>query len=117
MASSGRRPGRRSSPRHCPAERRPERPGARTCRDAGSHCSGRVSASTGKLLRTLNHIPVHGGYQQVLWASSSAQLLIVSGTQPGPTVGSFNLGHSAGTLSDGRFTPVPWSNRTFAAAW
>ena len=75
------------------------------------------SASTGALLRTLNHIPVHGGYQQVLWASPSAQPLIVSGTQPGPTVGSFNLGHSAGTLSDGRFTPIPWSDRTFAAAW
>jgi len=75
------------------------------------------SASTGTLLRTLNHIPVHGGYQQVLWASPSGQLLIVSGTQPGPTVGSFNLGHSAGTLSDGGFTPIPWSNRTFAAAW
>ena len=75
------------------------------------------SASTGELLHTLNHIPVHGGYQQVLWASPSAQLLIVSGTQPGPTVGSFNLGHSAGTLTGGRFTPLPWSNRTFAAAW
>jgi hypothetical protein len=75
------------------------------------------SASTGELLRTLNHIPVHGGYQQVLWASPSAQLLIVSGTRPGPTVGSFNLGHSAGTLSQGRFTSIPWSNRTFAAAW
>ena len=75
------------------------------------------SASTGTLLRTLNHIPVHGGYQQILWASPSGQLLIVSGTQPGPTVGSFNLGHSAGTLSDGGFTPLPWSNRTFAAAW
>ncbi len=74
------------------------------------------SASTGKLQRTLNHIPVHG-YQHVLWASPSAQLLIVSGTQPGSSVGSFNLGHSAGTLSDGRFTPLPWSNRTFAAAW
>ena len=75
------------------------------------------SASTGTLLRTLNHIPVHGGYQRVLWTSPSAQLLIVSGTQPGPTVGSFNLGHSAGILSDGGFTPLPWSSRTLAAAW
>ena len=57
------------------------------------------SASTGTLLRTLNHIPVHGGYRQVLWTSPSAQLLIVSGTQPGPTVGSFNLGHSASSSS------------------
>jgi hypothetical protein len=75
------------------------------------------SAETGTLLRTLNHILARGGYQQVLWASPSAQLLIVSGTQPGPTVGSFNLGHSAGILSDDRFTPIPWSNRTFAGAW
>jgi hypothetical protein len=75
------------------------------------------SASAGALLRTLNHIPVHGGYQQVLWASPSAQLPIINGTQPGLIVGSFNLGHSAGTHSDGRFTPIPRSNRTFAAAW
>jgi hypothetical protein len=75
------------------------------------------SARTGALLRTLNRLPVHGGYEHVLWASPSAQLPIVSGTQPGPTVGSFNLGYSAGTLSQGSFTPIAWSNRTFAAAW
>jgi hypothetical protein len=91
--------------------------GQRGSRDRVTQKLVTFSASTGELLRTLNHIPVHGGYQQVLWASPSAQLLIVSGTQPGPTVGSFNLGHSAGTLSRGRFTPLPWSNRTFAAAW
>jgi hypothetical protein len=85
--------------------------------DRVTHKLVTFSASTGELLRTLNHIPVHAGYQQVLWASPSAQLLIVSGTQPGPAVGSFNLGHSAGTLSGGRFTPLPWSNRTYAAAW
>ena len=91
------------------------------------HPSGRVpgvtqklvtfSASTGTLLRELNHLPVHGGYEHVAWASPSGQLLIVTGTQPGPTIGSFNLGHSAGTLSQGRFTPISWSTRTFAAAW
>ena len=91
------------------------------------HASGRMpgvtqklvtfSASSGTLLRELNHLPVHGSYQHVPWASPSAQLLIVTGTHPGPTVGSFNLGHSAGTLSGGRFTPIPWSTRTFAAAW
>lgn len=75
------------------------------------------SASTGALLRTLNSIPVHGRYQKVLWASSSAELLIVSGTQPGPTVASINLGYNAGILSNECFTPIPWSNRTFAAAW
>jgi hypothetical protein len=75
------------------------------------------SAKTGTLLRELNHLPAHGGYEHVPWASPSGQRLIVSGTQPGPTIGSFNLGPSAGTLSQDRFTPIPWSTRTFAAAW
>ena len=47
----------------------------------------------------------------------SGQVLIVSGTQPGATVGPVNLGATAGVLREGRFTPIPWSNRTFAAAW
>lgn len=75
------------------------------------------SASTGERLRTLNHIPVHAGYEMVLWASRSGQDLIISNTEPGETVGPFNLGSTAGVLSHGRFTPIPWSNRTFAAAW
>ena len=75
------------------------------------------SASTGTLLRTLNSIPVHGQYQKVLWASPSARLLIVNGTQPGATAGPRSLGCNAGILSHERFTPIPWSNRTFAAAW
>jgi hypothetical protein len=56
----------------------------------------------------LNSIPVHGEYQKVLWASPSAELLIVSGTQPGPTTG---------VLSPAGFTPLAWSSRTIAAAW
>jgi len=77
------------------------------------------SARTGKLLRVLNRIPVYGNYEyeQVLWASPSGQVLIVSGTQPGATVGSVGTGATAGILHDGRFTPIPWSDRTFAAAW
>ncbi len=75
------------------------------------------SARTGKLLHTLNRMPVYGGYEQILWASPSGRVLIVSGTQPGASVGAFNIGPSAGVLSRGRFTPIPWSNRTFAAAW
>jgi hypothetical protein len=76
-----------------------------------------LSASTGKLLRTLNRLPVYNGYENVLWASPSGQVLIVSGTQPGATAGALNLGYNAGTLNKIRFTPIPWSNRTFAAAW
>lgn len=76
-----------------------------------------ISARTGRLLHVLNRIPVYGGYEQVLWASPSGQALIVSGTQRGTTVGPFNVGATAGVLRHGRFTPIPWSDRTFAAAW
>ena len=58
------------------------------------HASGRMpgvtqklvtfSATTGTLLRELNHLPVHGGYEHVPWASPSGQLLIVTGTSPAP---------------------------------
>lgn len=65
----------------------------------------------------LNSIPVHGEYQKVLWASPSARRLIVNGTQPGPKAGPRSLGYNVGILSHERFTPIPWSNRTFAAAW
>ena len=65
------------------------------------------SARTGKLLRVLNRIPVYGNYEQVLWASPSGQVLIVSGTQPGTTVGSLGTGATAGVLRHGRFTPIP----------
>ena len=91
--------------------------------DATGHMAGvtqqlvTFSARTGEFLHTLNSIPVRGGYQQILWASPSGQLLIISGTEPGPTIGTFNLGHNAGTYRQGRYTAIPWSNRTFAAAW
>lgn len=77
------------------------------------------SARTGKLLHVLNQIPVYGNYQyeQVLWASPTGQVLIVSGTQPGTTVSSVGADATAMVLSHGHFTPIPWSNRTFAAAW
>jgi anti-sigma factor RsiW len=75
------------------------------------------SARTGKLLHVLNRIPVYGNSERVMWASPSGQVLIISGTQPGATVGSLGTGATAGVLRDGRFTPIPWSNRTFAAAW
>ena len=75
------------------------------------------SARTGNLLHVLNQIPVYSNSEHVLWASPSGQVLIVSGTQPGATVGPVNLGATADVLRDGHFTPIPWSNRTFAAAW
>lgn len=76
------------------------------------------SARTGRLLHVLNRIPVYGNSERVLWASPSGQVLTVSGTQPGATVGGcVNVGATAGVLRDGHFTPIPWSDRTFAAAW
>jgi hypothetical protein len=77
------------------------------------------SARTGKLLHVLNRIPVYGANSEhVLWASPSGQVLIISGTQHGATVGGcVNIGATAGVLRDGHFTPIPWSDRTFAAAW
>jgi hypothetical protein len=76
------------------------------------------SARTGQLLHVLNRIPVYGNSERVLWASPSGQALIVSGTRPGATVdGSVNIGATAGVLRQGHFTPIPWSDRTFAAAW
>jgi hypothetical protein len=75
------------------------------------------SARTGKLLHVLDRVPVYGNPMHILWASPSGQVLIVSGTQPGATVGPVNTGSTAGVLRDGRFTPIPCSNRTFAASW
>ena len=75
------------------------------------------SAGTGKLLHVLARIPVYGNPMHILWASPSGQVLIVSGTQPGATIGPVNTGSTADVLRDGRFTAIPWSNRTFAASW
>jgi hypothetical protein len=75
------------------------------------------SARTGKLLHVLARIPVYGNPMHILWASPSGQVLIVSGTQPGATAGPVNTGSTADVLRAGRFTPIPWSNRTFAASW
>ena len=71
-----------------------------------------VSARTGQVVRVLNHIRLHGNYEQVLWASPSAHRLVVTGTQRG---GHYLSG--AGVLTGDHFTPIPWANNTFAAAW
>jgi hypothetical protein len=79
-----------------------------------------VALGTGTA-RVLNHLPgsdLQGGYETVLWASPSGRALIVSGTRPArnPPAGSFFL-TGARVLTPGRSTPIPWPNRTFAAAW
>ncbi len=77
------------------------------------------SARTGKVLRTLNHIPFYAATsrERVLWASHSGDALIVSGSRPGASVGRFNAGPSAAIVGRGHVIPIRWSNRIFAAAW
>ena len=71
-----------------------------------------VSVRTGQVVRMLNHIRLHGNYEQVLWASPSGNRLVVTGTQRS---GQYLSG--AGVLTGDRFTPIPWTDNTFAAAW
>jgi hypothetical protein len=76
------------------------------------------SASTGKLLRVLNHLPV-SNFKQVMWSSPSGQALLVSNTTPYQGRRSaFLLLNDAGVLTGQHFAPLPhWSLDTLAAAW
>jgi hypothetical protein len=77
------------------------------------------SARTGKVLRVVsNNGFFYGGPQDVEWASPSGNVLIVAGPKRGPTISHGPIPEAgAGVLRDGRFTPLPWSGYTFAAAW
>jgi hypothetical protein len=77
------------------------------------------SARTGKVLLVLgDNRFFDGGPEKVEWASPSGNVLIVSGARYGPTIahGPFPKA-GAGVFRDGRYTPLPWSSHTFAAAW
>jgi hypothetical protein len=75
------------------------------------------SASTGRVVRVLNHIAFHGNFEQVFWANPSGQSVLVTGTQPvGASPASAHL-TSPGILTGGRFTPIPWPGQNFGAAW
>lgn len=67
------------------------------------------STATGKITAGLDEPTMIGtSYEQVLWTSSSGRVLLISGSRKGG---------GAGILRDGRYTPIPWSNEIFAAAW
>lgn len=77
-----------------------------------------VSAQTGKIVRVL-HVTRHmADVEQTHWMSPSGRVLIVTdalrarhhSSAPFTDVG-------AGMLTGGRYTPLPWSERTFTAAW
>jgi len=75
------------------------------------------SAQTGQARRVLNHIRIHGNYEQVLWASLSGRSLVVSGTHSvRRSAGSAYLAGAA-ILTGGHVTPIPWPGQNLAAAW
>jgi hypothetical protein len=76
------------------------------------------SAQTGKLLRVLNDIRVWNDFEQVQWMSRTGQVLIATGTRQSsnPLNAPFFDG-AGGILTGDHFTPLPWSDETYAAAW
>jgi len=76
------------------------------------------SAQTGKVLHVLNDIRVWNDYEQVQWMSPTGQVLIATGTRhsSNPLNAPFFEG-AAGILTGDHFTALPWSDKTYAAAW
>jgi hypothetical protein len=77
------------------------------------------SAQTGKALLLLNDIKVwNDNFEQVQWLSQTGQVLIATGTRhsSNPLHAPFFEG-AAGILTGDHFTPLPWSDKTYAAAW
>jgi hypothetical protein len=68
----------------------------------------KISAATGKVTATLNSPRIGTDYEQILYTNTTGNVLVVSYAHPG---------NSAGILRDGRYTPIPWSQQTTAAAW
>jgi hypothetical protein len=66
------------------------------------------SATTGQQTAVLNQPPVRNDYEQIQWTSPTGSKLLISGAQKGG---------GAGVLKNGRYTPVPWFSKIFAAAW
>ena len=75
------------------------------------------SAGTGQVLRVLNHIPVDGTFEQVLWASPSGRSLLVTGTKPVSESPASRYMTNPGVLTGGHFRPVPWPGQNLGAAW
>ncbi len=77
-----------------------------------------VSARTGKVVRVLNVTSTGGDVEQVHWMSPSGRVLIVTDAAAArhhSTAQSADV--DAGMLADGHYTPLPWSENTFTAAW
>jgi hypothetical protein len=78
------------------------------------------STRTGKLERVLNHPGSSAGepYEQVQWSSASGNVLLISGARSGTPLPHAAFYMSAvGVLAGSTYTPLPWSSKTFMAAW
>ncbi len=77
----------------------------------GQHYSQQLvkfSVATGKQTAVLNQPPIGNHFEQIQWTSPTGDALLISGAQNGG---------GAGVLNNGRYTPIPWSSKIFAAAW
>ena len=68
-----------------------------------------ASAATGKLTAVLNQVSLRANLEQIQWTNASGSQVLISGPQ--------DTGGGAGVLKGGRYTPIPWSSKIFAAAW
>lgn len=77
------------------------------------------SAQTGKHIRTFNVIrDMAVDVEQIHWISPSGRVLIVTDERRGRHHSNAHFADvDAGMLADGHYTPLPWSENTFTAAW
>jgi hypothetical protein len=70
----------------------------------------RFSARTGALISVLNNLSTgpRRSWEQLLWSSPDGNTLILTGVR---------LGATAGIVSGGHYTPIPWSGAIQDAAW
>ena len=85
----------------------------------------RFSVPTGKAVRVLRSTTsrhgrdevTYGSYERVHWMSPSGDVLIVTDSQPGVPSRAPFAAVNAGMLTGGHYTPLPWSENIFTAAW
>ena len=76
------------------------------------------STATGKVRQVLSDVTfLDADDEQVQWMTPSGSKLIVTGTRPAHAAHAPFYEANAGVLSGGHYAPLPWSARTFAAAW
>ena len=77
-----------------------------------------ISVRTGKVVRVISKLTwLYGEDEQVQWMSPSGNVLIVTDALPVRHSLATSAALDAGILAHGRYTPLPWSKRTFTAAW